>query len=85
MSANGMAGPRRRDDSNMCAIHKLVRSSDPNGCQFGQSTFLKHRGTVAALLMSAQGTSRHFAATQQFSRFRSEADIGSAALAEPDL
>jgi hypothetical protein len=38
-----------------------------------------------AVHMSANGTSRHFAATQQFSRFRSEADIGSAALAEPDL
>ena len=31
------------------------------------------------------GTSRQFAATQQFSRFRSEADIQRAALAEPDL
>jgi hypothetical protein len=31
------------------------------------------------------GPSRHFAATQQFSRFRGEADIQLAALAEPDL
>src|SRR5258708_7496396 len=30
--------------------------------------------------ISAVGTSRHFAATQQFSRFRSEADIQRAAL-----
>jgi hypothetical protein len=35
--------------------------------------------------MAAMGTSRHFAATQQFGRFRSEADIQRAALTEPDL
>ena len=29
--------------------------------------------------------SRHFAATQQFGRFRSKADIQRAALTEPDL
>jgi small-conductance mechanosensitive channel len=33
--------------------------------------------------MSVAGTSRHFVATQQFSRFRSEADIQRAALTEP--
>ncbi len=33
--------------------------------------------------MTAAGTSRHFAAAQQFGRFRSEADIES--LTEPDL
>jgi hypothetical protein len=33
--------------------------------------------------MSPCGTSRRFAATQQFSRFRSEADIQRAALTEP--
>jgi len=31
------------------------------------------------------GTSRHFVAMQQFSRFLSEADIQRAAIAEPDL
>jgi hypothetical protein len=35
--------------------------------------------------MTACGTSRHFDATQQFSRFRSEADIQRAAIPEPDL
>jgi hypothetical protein len=35
--------------------------------------------------MSLVGPSRHFAATQQFSRFRSEADIQRAALTEPHL
>jgi hypothetical protein len=39
----------------------------------------------AALRSVAIGTSRHFAVTQQFSRFRSEADIQRAALTEPDL
>ena len=34
---------------------------------------------------STHGPSRHFAATQQFSRFRSEADIQRAALTEPEL
>jgi hypothetical protein len=34
--------------------------------------------------MSAYGPLRHFAATQQFGRFRSEADIQRAALTEPD-
>ena len=34
---------------------------------------------------SGCGTSRHFMATQQFSRFRSEADIQRAVLTEPDL
>jgi hypothetical protein len=33
--------------------------------------------------MSARGTSRHFAAAQQFDRFRSEADIEP--LMEPDF
>jgi hypothetical protein len=37
------------------------------------------------LLTAASGTSRRFAATQQFSCFRSEADIQRAALKEPDL
>jgi hypothetical protein len=37
------------------------------------------------LFMSAIGTSHHFAATQPFSRYWSEADIQRAALAEPDL
>jgi hypothetical protein len=35
--------------------------------------------SIAAVHESAFGTSRHFAATQYFGRFRSEADI------EPDL
>jgi len=35
--------------------------------------------------MSGCGASRHFAATQQFSRFRREADIQQAALTELDL
>jgi hypothetical protein len=35
--------------------------------------------------MSAFGTSRHFSATQQFSRFWSKADIQRAVLIEPDL
>jgi hypothetical protein len=35
--------------------------------------------------MSALGPLRHFAATQQFGRFRSEADIQRAALTELDL
>jgi hypothetical protein len=39
----------------------------------------------AVVRESAVGTSRHFAATQQFSRFQSEADIQRAAIAEPDL
>jgi hypothetical protein len=34
--------------------------------------------------MSPSGPSRHFAATQQFSRFHSEADIQQAALTELD-
>ena len=34
---------------------------------------------------AACATSRHFVAIQQFSRFRSEADIQRAALTEPDL
>jgi hypothetical protein len=34
---------------------------------------------------NAISTSRHFAATQPFSRFRSEADIHPAALTEADL
>jgi hypothetical protein len=37
------------------------------------------------LLTAENGTSRHFAAMQQFSRFLSEADIQRAAIAEPDL
>ena len=41
--------------------------------------------SFAAVHESAYGPSRHFAATQQFSRFRSEADIQRAALTEPDL
>jgi hypothetical protein len=40
---------------------------------------------IAAVHKSECGTSRHFAATQQFSRFRSEADIQRAAITEPDL
>jgi hypothetical protein len=51
-----------------------------------------HRGLtprkVAVLLAvrsEAFGPSRHFAATQQFGRFRSKADIQRAALTEPDL
>jgi len=35
--------------------------------------------------MSLLGTSRHFAVTRQFSRFWSEADMGSATLTEPNL
>jgi hypothetical protein len=35
--------------------------------------------------LSVHGTSRQFAATQQFSRFRSETDIQQAAITEPDL
>jgi hypothetical protein len=35
--------------------------------------------------VSALATSLHFAATQQFSRFRSEADIQRATLTGPDL
>jgi hypothetical protein len=35
--------------------------------------------------MSPVGPSRHFAGTQQFGRFGSEADIPRAAIAEPDL
>jgi len=35
--------------------------------------------------MPPAGTSRHFAATQQFGRFRMEADIHRAVLTEPDL
>ncbi len=35
--------------------------------------------------ISESGPSRHFAATQQFGRFQSEADIQRAALTEPDL
>ena len=34
---------------------------------------------------SVSGTKLHFAATQQFGRFRSEADIQRAAITEPDL
>jgi hypothetical protein len=41
--------------------------------------------SFAAMHESGTGTSRHFAVTQQFSRFRSEADIQRAALAKPDL
>jgi len=37
------------------------------------------------LLTAASGTSRHFTATQQTGRFRSEADIQRAALIELDL
>jgi hypothetical protein len=37
------------------------------------------------LLTTACGTSRRFVATQQFGRFRSEADIKQAALTEPNL
>jgi hypothetical protein len=33
------------------------------------------RPALLRLLTAAYGTSRHFAATQQFGRFRSEADI----------
>jgi hypothetical protein len=36
------------------------------------------------VLMSLLGPLRHFVATQQFGRFRMEADIQRAALAEPD-
>ena len=43
------------------------------------------RIAASAISMSGSGTSRHFAATQQFSRSRSEADIQRAARAEPDL
>ena len=39
----------------------------------------------AALHESGIGTSRQFAATQNFGRFRNEADIDRAALTEPDL
>jgi hypothetical protein len=44
---------------------------------------LSNRLLFAAMHESGYGTSRHFAATQQFSRFRSEADIQRAALTEP--
>jgi hypothetical protein len=43
------------------------------------------RRLLQVLAMSLIGPSRHFVAAQQFSRFRSEADIRPAALAEPDL
>jgi len=43
------------------------------------------RAALLRLLTAAFGTSRHFAAPQQFSRFRSEADIQRGALAESDL
>jgi hypothetical protein len=44
-------------------------------------------GPVAKICQPAinGGTSRHFVAIQQFSRFRTEADIQRAALTEPDL
>jgi hypothetical protein len=40
---------------------------------------------VSQIAMVAIGTSRHFAVTQQFGRFRSEADIQRAAFTVPDL
>jgi hypothetical protein len=50
------------------------------------STVRKSNGRLIALWVDvAYGTSRHFAAMQQFSRFLSEADIQRAAIAEPDL
>jgi hypothetical protein len=39
----------------------------------------------AASALVANGTSRHFAATQQFGRFRSEADIQRAEFTVPNL
>jgi len=39
----------------------------------------------SAVHMSAFGTSRHFAATQQFGRFPNEADIQRVALTELEL
>ncbi len=39
----------------------------------------------AQYMSPVMAQSRPFAATQHLGRFRSEADIGSAALAEPDL
>jgi hypothetical protein len=44
--------------------------------------FITLLGNFAAMRMSPFGTSRHFVATQQFGRFRSEADIDGAALTE---
>jgi hypothetical protein len=46
---------------------------------------IKQRRAFVVPHESDHGTSRHFAATQQFSRFQSEGDIQRAALAEPDL
>ena len=43
------------------------------------------RPSTAGLLTAESGPLLQFAATQQFSRFRSEADIQRAALTEPDL
>jgi hypothetical protein len=43
------------------------------------------RGLNGESALSVVGTSRHFAAMQQFSRFLSEADIQRAAIAEPNL
>jgi hypothetical protein len=42
-------------------------------------------GFIGHLLTAASGPSRHFAAAQQFSRFRSEADIQRDANTESDL
>jgi hypothetical protein len=40
---------------------------------------------IARPVLSLIGTSRHFVATQQYGRFRSEADIQRAAPSEPNL
>jgi hypothetical protein len=55
----------------------------------GQSTLPRDPAyflrTICAVHESGSGTSRHCAATQQFSRFRSKADIQRAAFTVSDL
>jgi hypothetical protein len=54
------------------------------GFHFSTSVWIDLIAAFRFASMSLIGPPRHFAATQQFSRFRSEADIQRAAL-EPDL
>jgi hypothetical protein len=60
----------------------LVRLPSTKALNFA-AAFKENKHVFAALRSVANGTSRHFAAAQQFGRFRSEADIEP--LTEPDF
>ena len=67
-------------------INVRTASADPRPAHLAACAHRRgDRIGFAPLHMSLLGTSRHFAVTRQFSRFWSEADMGSATLTEPNL